>query len=202
MELTAEWSDFSDLTLMEGAFLLTGIDPKEHARRREWDDEYAYHFYERDVMTDVWAKCAALLSAAYAKDIATTVTHTLENGELDPERTRLKLSPFVDWCRNHGYRLLADALSASTSPTNSETSDESRPAKDDWIASARAFADREGQKRWARGERQITARGVSEAVAQELEKTPAFWGKRGPRSASNVRTEALRSWKFTPAEPV
>lgn len=67
-----------------------------------------------------------------------------------------------------------------------------------WKTRARELAQEFGEAKWARGEREITARNICRAVAKELGKKPEFHGNRGPRSESNVRNEALKGWKFSP----
>jgi len=67
-----------------------------------------------------------------------------------------------------------------------------------WIEEARRIADRIARQRFSRGEQEITARNICEAVARELEKNSDFHGERGPRTGENVRSVALRGWKFTP----
>lgn len=68
----------------------------------------------------------------------------------------------------------------------------------DWIEEARNIADRIAQKRWDGGQREITARNISDAVATELGNDRRSYGQRGPRTGSSVRKDALRGWKFTP----
>lgn len=67
-----------------------------------------------------------------------------------------------------------------------------------WKTRARELAQEFGEAKWARGEREITARNICRVVAKELGKKPEFHGNRGPRSESNVRNEALKGWKFSP----
>ncbi len=68
----------------------------------------------------------------------------------------------------------------------------------DWITESRKIADREGNKRWASGSHQITARNICNKVATELGKNTKFWGNRGPRDAHAIRNVALKGWKFKP----
>ncbi|WP_233862876.1 hypothetical protein [Paraburkholderia adhaesiva] len=84
---------------------------------------------------------------------------------------------------------------------SSSTSD--APATNtDWIARARELAQEIGMEKWRAAMREITARGVAGAVATELAKIPEYHGKRGPRSADNVRSVALKGWKFSPPDEV
>lgn len=69
---------------------------------------------------------------------------------------------------------------------------------DDWIEQARAIADKFALERYQRGEREITARNISDAVAIELAKDSATHGIRGERSAGSIRNSALKGWKFIP----
>lgn len=70
----------------------------------------------------------------------------------------------------------------------------------DWQAKARELAQEIGEKRWRRNEREITARNVAKAVAIELGKDHRYFGSRGPRSPNNIRSEALKGWRFQPPE--
>lgn len=107
----------------------------------------------------------------------------------------------------------ADRLLADIAPANEANSTISRDsanmtqgAADEaanipaWHVKARQLADDIGLMLWKRGERRISARSVSRKVAEELEKTEdgAYWGTQGPRSASNIRNQALKGWTFTP----
>lgn len=69
---------------------------------------------------------------------------------------------------------------------------------DDWTTKAKAIADRIALEQYNNAIRQITARSICGAVAEELAKDETTWGLQGPRSSSNVRTDGLRHWKFTP----
>jgi len=68
----------------------------------------------------------------------------------------------------------------------------------DWIIESIKIADREGNKRWASGYRQITARNICNKVAIELGKNTKFWGNRGERVGDTIRNTALKGWKFIP----
>jgi len=68
----------------------------------------------------------------------------------------------------------------------------------DWITESIAIADREGNKRWACGVRQITARNICDKVATELGNNEKYWGIRGPRDGGTIRNVALKGWKFIP----
>ena len=63
---------------------------------------------------------------------------------------------------------------------------------------ARAIADSEALIRYARGEREITARNICDAVATELAKDSTTHGTRGERASGTIRNEALKGWKFIP----
>lgn len=67
-----------------------------------------------------------------------------------------------------------------------------------WTDKARAIADSEALTRYTRGEREITARNISGAVATELAKDSTTHGIRGERGAGNIRNIALKGWKFIP----
>ena len=74
----------------------------------------------------------------------------------------------------------------------------------DWRAKARELAQVIGMEKHCIGEREITARNVCEEVAARLAKLDKgqYWGQRGARSASTIRNEALKGWKFCPPEDV
>lgn len=67
----------------------------------------------------------------------------------------------------------------------------------DWKVDAHNIANRIARERFDRGEREITARNICEAVARELEKNNKSHGQRGPRPGNSVRKDALKGWKFT-----
>ena len=69
-----------------------------------------------------------------------------------------------------------------------------------WIREARTLADSIATNRWESGEREITARNISEIVATELGKDPRSKGQRGPRTAAGIRKEALKGWNFLPPD--
>ncbi len=71
-------------------------------------------------------------------------------------------------------------------------------SSDDWKDKARAIADKLALERHQRGEREITARNISDAVATELAKDSTTHGTRGERSGGNIRNLALKGWKFIP----
>lgn len=76
------------------------------------------------------------------------------------------------------------------------------PGKDetdgDWIAKAKAIAQKIGEELWKAGQKQITARNIAGKVATELAKDRSTHGLQGPRLENNVRTVGLRGWKFRP----
>jgi len=72
------------------------------------------------------------------------------------------------------------------------------PSGDDWKVKARAIADRIALEKYDRGEREITARNICDAVATELAKDSTTHGIRGERSAGNIRNLAINGWKFIP----
>lgn len=68
----------------------------------------------------------------------------------------------------------------------------------DWKEKAHTIADELALKKYQRGEREITARNISDAVATELAKDSTTHGIRGERSAGSIRNQALKGWKFIP----
>lgn len=67
-----------------------------------------------------------------------------------------------------------------------------------WIALAKDIAQRIGEERWRRGERQISSRNIAAAVAVELGKDYSTRGVQGQRGEDNVRNIGLRGWIFRP----
>lgn len=67
-----------------------------------------------------------------------------------------------------------------------------------WIGKALAITNRLALEKYQRGEREISARNTCGAVAIELAKDPTTHGTRGERTAGNIRTVALKGWKFIP----
>ena len=78
---------------------------------------------------------------------------------------------------------------------------EAEPAKE-WRIKARKIADEIAFERWNAGTREITSRNICDAVAKRLGKDQSTWGTRGERTGNNVRTEALKGWKFSPPDAV
>lgn len=117
MKLCSEWLEFSDLTVIEAAYLLIEADLKYIAYRSEQDAAFADYCYERGFAEDASYKCDSLLSALRARQIETTEEHLLPNGDVDCERTRFLKSSFVTWCRDKPHlEVVAEALSP-VSPT-------------------------------------------------------------------------------------
>lgn len=122
------------------------------------------------------------------------------------------LAAFAEWVVNTMKWTVPDelrALAVTAQPTSAQPekmTDSAPPAvatsdvvtATDWRRRARELAQEIGERKWHSGWREITARGVCEAVATELAKDPQYHGNRGPRSSNNVRNEALNGWKFAP----
>jgi hypothetical protein len=60
------------------------------------------------------------------------------------------------------------------------------------------FADQIALERYTRGDKGITARNISNEVANRLNKDKSNYGNRGERSADGIRTQCLKGWKFNP----
>jgi hypothetical protein len=155
------------------------------------------------------------IESVRAKDQASMV-RTNENLPLTFPYTLQALLEFVDGSAGQiggrhfsfpkGFR---EAAAVLTQPFKAEH-DESKTQRsaidaaninelpDDWISKAQDKAQELGLLKWKDGIRQITARGMCEAVSTALGKDQATWGKQGPRSSDNVRGKGLRGWKFTP----
>jgi len=101
----------------------------------------------------------------------------------------------VGWKDERGYMNRTNAPAAK-----GEAGAGTSPSGDDWKVQARAIADKIALERWGRGEREITARNICEAVATELGKDSTTHGNRGERSSGTVRNQALKKedWKFIP----
>ncbi|KRB85108.1 hypothetical protein [Noviherbaspirillum sp. Root189] len=106
-------------------------------------------------------------------------------------------------------KLIADATERATKPASQSTDEASKQVassinNDNWKAEACKLAQEIGEEKWRSGMREITARNVSESVAMRLASTGdgKYWGKRGPRTGSSVRNEALKGWKFIPPRDV
>lgn len=91
---------------------------------------------------------------------------------------------------------------ASPLPIEEEAKGQDQRPSAEWVQKAIEIANRIGSEKWARGERQITARNICEAVATELSKgdidnPQRYHGNQGARAATAVRNAALKGWKFT-----
>ena len=117
----------------------------------------------------------------------------LWNSQLNPSE-KVHSAEFVTWCKSKNIDTTWLAAASLAAKVKAATS----PSGDDWITKARAFADREAVTRYARGEREITARNICEAVATELAKDSTTHGTRGERASGSIRSVALKGWKFIP----
>lgn len=110
---------------------------------------------------------------------------------------------WLEWARAEGVvDSVATPVAEHVMESAPGANDDERVTESYWIIRARELAQAIGEKRWRSGQRQITARNIDEAVADELGKDRNFHGKQGPRSASNVRSVALKGWKFSPPDDV
>lgn len=98
---------------------------------------------------------------------------------------------WLDWAIERELYQLESAPAAKGEAVTS-------PSGDDWIVQARAIAEKIALERWDRGEREITARNICEAVATELAMDSTTHGTRGERSSGSIRNIALKGWKFIP----
>lgn len=133
--------------------------------------------------------------AAGVSDVLVTMSRT-QSGEL----FKLEVSPNavsfpIDDLRflREDIKRLASKFDAPAPKGKAGTS-----PSGDWKDKARAIADSEALKRYARGEREITARNICEAVATELAKDSTTHGTCGERSSGSIRCQALKGWKFIP----
>ena len=99
------------------------------------------------------------------------------------------------WLKEKHPRIKYSFPNPSTVVTKDKNTDQ---FDHDWITEAIKIANLVGNKKWAYGERQITARKICEPVATELGKNERYWGNRGPRDAHAIRNVALKGWKFKP----
>ena len=137
----------------------------------------------------------------------------------EPKFQTIFLSELVAWCLYMDYdipqELAALAKKPDAAPVTKEKNKQTTPVKtpspikveakpfaspsnDDWTVEAVTIANREGNKRWACGDRQITARNICDKVATELGKNNKYWGNRGAREGGTIRSVALKGWKFIP----
>lgn len=113
MELCSDWLEFSDLTVIEAAYLMIGEDLKHIAYRSERDDAFSYHGYERGLAEGAFYKCDSLFSAIRASHIETTEVHQLPSGDINCERTRDQRlnatkseNSRLGWCEGRNEALL------------------------------------------------------------------------------------------------
>ncbi len=100
-----------------------------------------------------------------------------------------------EWLKNNELRIGCRFPNPNTVAEKVKDTDQS---DHDWITESIKIANLVGNKRWACGDRQITARNICDKVATELEKNEIYWGSRGPRDAQSIRSVALKGWKFSP----
>jgi len=101
------------------------------------------------------------------------------------------------WLKEKHPRIKYSFPNPSTVVTKDKNTDQ---FDHDWITEAIKIADREDNKRWASGSRQITARNICNKVATELGKNTKFWGNRGERVGDTIRNTALKGWVFRPSK--
>lgn len=89
------------------------------------------------------------------------------------------------------------AETSGATPTDNTSIDTSGHATD-WKDRAQELAQQIGEAKWQTGVCQVTARNICGAVASELAKDPKYHGIQGPRTGNNIRSEALKGWKFLP----
>lgn len=71
---------------------------------------------------------------------------------------------------------------------------------DPWAIESRRLADEVALEMWNSGMQEITARNISDKVANRLGENSDYWGTRGPRSGGNIRNIALVGWHFIPPQ--
>lgn len=210
---------------MEEQFTVKGIHGNSTMNRAAYE-EYQQALNARRSMGRYSLEEAALLVAensnANARSIYTKLENSAETGELTihwpgsdevykpKPRNPLTMNPtgvrgFEEayWCNLNKWLEIkeprifeaypfpkpdapAAKVKAGTTPGN------------DWKEKALTIADELALEKYQRGEREITARNISNAVATELAKDSTTHGIRGERSAGNIRNEALKGWKFIP----
>ncbi|WP_229205810.1 hypothetical protein, partial [Duganella sp. Leaf126] len=132
-------------------------------------------------------------------------------------RRLIKVDALVDWALPHNCTVTQLGTSGRESYVDSYLTKilmKAAPLKptgkasgttkdvDEWIAKSVAIANSIALQKWERGERQITARNICDAVAIELAKgepdyPQQYHGNQGPRAAGAIRNVALKGWKFT-----
>ncbi len=175
------WRRFSAYSIYEASALMAGIDPRAMSDLADAEGDEL-------ILDDVIKE---LLSAVEAQEVVLGIS---QNPPFTPE-TLITKSSFLEWLPGHGFIELAEELADCAQVTLTNQPLDSGE-KLDWRAKAKELADTLGQERWDRGERQITARNICDAVQKELAKLKDCHGLQGPRGASDVRNRGLKGWKF------
>jgi hypothetical protein len=165
--------------------------------------------YENNVVDECRVRVQAAVDAAISDgSLRVTMLHG---------RRLLKIDALVDWTAPHNRtvtqlgtggresyvdsymtKILKEAKPLKPSGAVSDTTKEA----DEWIAKAVEIANSIALQKWQRGERQITARSICDAVAIELargepDSPQQYHGNQGPRAAGAIRNVALKGWTFT-----
>lgn len=165
--------------------------------------------YENNVADEARIKVQAAVDAAISDG---SLRATMLHG-----RRLIKVDALVDWTLPHNRTVTQLGASGRESYVGSYLTKLLKKAKplkptgkasgttkevDGWIAKSVAIANSIALQKWERGEGQITARNICDAVAIELAKgepdsPQQYHGNQGPRAAGAIRNVALKGWKFT-----
>lgn len=152
LELSPEWAKYSDLSVEEAAFILYGLDPKDHFIRYGADEPYTLGFDDRDVSGEIAENYPALRSALRAGKLA--ITHGCAT-DIDIHGIYVTKKSFLEWCKEI-HR--TDVVSAFKNASNLATlcTDELLNVRD-WKEEARRLADEEFERDTELGTRDTLA---------------------------------------------
>lgn len=208
------WRHMPTVAPWKACALALNIEPDSvDYRPKSWDGQpETWRGFPSDEVGDHFIKLLRLLNVNQFEK-----QHFTENFAMG-----VRLSEFAVWCAPVVRDLIGsdipkelaamakDAPQATPAP-NAEAVTVTSPSGDDmeddddgdWIIKCPAIAQKLGEKQLkTTGARQVTARNIHEAVAEELALDPTTHGRQGPRSAHSVRTVGLKEWKFCPPKRV
>ena len=188
------WKNKNTVKLWEAAFLSCGIDPDSQSYR----DILSFGLDNQKA-----EKCLRLLKdSLFLPQFFRPETLVLNIS--DSNLHSVPMAEFAAWCILVDLKIppelaaLAKASQQAALTVKVKPVPVAMPSGDDWRVKARTITDRVALERYTRGEREITARNICDAVATELGKDSTTHGNRGQRSSGNVRNNVLKGWKFTP----
>jgi cytochrome c5 len=164
------------------------------------DERHSDHLktaYYRALMKDL--RAGLIVAASPSTHLPVPIDHPVP--EVAFVVAKIKLDEVNRWLSKNDIPVeLRAPISEPVASTQPDpVSAEAATVEQTWQQKAVAIANEIGRRRWRRGERTITARGISEAVAGELKADKATWGNRGARTSGTVRKHALKGWTFEPS---